>query len=132
MIETLSISTVGKFEFQDITGRVRSVLRDSGVSDGICVVYSPHTTGGITINEHADPSVVADIIKQLDKNIPLRAGYAHTEGNSAAHIKTSLVGCSESIIIQNGNLLLGTWQGIFFCEFDGPRSRKVHIKIISG
>ncbi|MBU1626037.1 secondary thiamine-phosphate synthase enzyme YjbQ [bacterium] len=132
MIETLTISTEGRFEFLDITDRIRAIVKKSGISEGICIVYSPHTTAGITINEHADPSVVSDIISLLDKNIPLRAGYAHLEGNSAAHIKTSLVGNSETIMIQNGNLLLGTWQGIFFCEFDGPRRRQVHVKIIKG
>jgi len=130
MLETIAISTGRRFEFQDITGEVMAVVKRSGVREGICIVYSPHTTAGISINEHADPSVVSDIISQLDKIVPLRAGYSHTEGNSAAHIKTSLVGNSETIIIHVGDLLLGTWQGIFFCEFDGPRTRKVHIKII--
>jgi len=114
----------------DITGEIRTALRESNVKDGICHVFVPHTTAAVTINENADPDVPRDIIKELDKIIPLRDNYSHMEGNSAAHIKASLFGPSETIFIENGNLALGTWQSVFFCEFDGPRKRKAFIKII--
>ena len=106
-------------------------MSESGIKSGICYVYVPHTTAGVLINEGADPSVVKDILTALNKLVPHKAGYMHMEGNSDAHIKTSLVGTSQSIIIEDGRLLLGTWQAIFFCEFDGPRSREVTIKIQS-
>ena len=101
------------------------------MKSGICHVFTPHTTAAITINENADPDVPKDIIMKLDKIIPLNDNYRHIEGNSAAHIKSSLVGASEMVIIENGNLVLGTWQSIFFCEFDGPRTRKVLVKLVS-
>ncbi len=102
------------------------------MSDGICYVYVPHTTAAVTINEHADPSVVSDIQMLLSKLVPYGAGYAHMEGNADAHIKASLTGSSVSCFVEKGNLMLGTWQGIFFCEYDGPRTRKVHLKILEG
>ena len=117
---------------KDITSLVRDAVRESGVRDGLCVVFTPHTTAAITINENADPDVVRDLNMELGKIIPWEDGYHHIEGNSAAHLKSSLVGASEHIIIEDGRLLLGTWQGIYFCEYDGPRSRKVIVKIIEG
>ena len=116
-----------------ITDGVRNAIRDSGVANGICTVFVPHTTAAVTINENADPTVPRDILHVIDRIIPFdETGYGHAEGNSAAHIKASLFGSSESIPIQDGRLVLGTWQGIYFCEFDGPRTRKVHIKILPG
>ena len=131
-METLSVKTHDRVEMLDITNKVRDVVASSGVKEGVCVVYVPHTTAGVTINESADPDVAVDIKDALNRVIPFSAGYHHAEGNSAAHIKSSMVGASEHIIVTKGGLNLGTWQGIFFCEFDGPRSRKVHVKVING
>jgi secondary thiamine-phosphate synthase enzyme len=131
MLQKLDIKTHSQVEFLDITLQVREVVRDSGVKSGICVVYVPHTTAGIMINEHADPDVVDDIATQLEKMVPQRGNYKHGEGNSAAHIKATLVGSSVMVIIQYGDLALGTWQGIFFAEIDGPRSRNALVKIIA-
>ncbi len=130
MIYKLNIKTHSREEFQDITDRVNDVVNQSGVENGICIVYVPHTTAGVTINEHADPDVVADIITRLDAAVPYQANYRHGEGNSAAHIKASLIGTSSALMVQSGELALGTWQGVFFCEFDGPRNREVMIKIM--
>ncbi|MBD3217996.1 MAG: YjbQ family protein [candidate division Zixibacteria bacterium] len=130
MMKTISVNTQSHTEFVDITDKVKSVVKDSGVKEGMAVVYVPHTTAGITINESADPSVRSDIINSLDKNIPWSDSYKHAEGNAAAHIKASLMGSSVNIMIDGGSLVLGTWQGVFFCEFDGSRSRKVIVKII--
>jgi secondary thiamine-phosphate synthase enzyme len=127
MAEILKIKTHSRSEMRDITHDVQSVVSDAGLREGTVVVYCPHTTAGVTINENADPSVVEDILETLDKLIPWRAGYKHSEGNAAAHIKASLVGSSVSVLVQGGRLVLGTWQSIFFCEFDGPRSRQVHV-----
>ena len=113
-----------------VTGEVREAVRQSGIHDGICMVYCPHTTAGITINENADPDVVHDLLLGLDKAFPDRAEFRHIEGNSAAHLKASCVGSSQTIFIQDGKLLLGTWQGVYFCEFDGPRTRKFYVKCI--
>ncbi len=129
MIHTLSIKTKRRSEFVDITAQVRSIVNKSNVSHGICWLYIPHTTAGITINEHADPSVVSDIQGQLSKLIPPEAGYGHMEGNADAHIKATLTGTSASCFIEQDKLVLGTWQGIFFCEYDGPRTRKILIKV---
>ncbi len=124
------ISTRSRNELVDITGKVGSVVSESGVSEGDVIVYCPHTTAGITINENADRSVVHDMLLTLEELIPRgRSGYRHTEGNSDSHCKSSLVGCSEQILVRDGNLALGTWQGIFFCEFDGPRSRRVLVQV---
>ncbi|MBM7581756.1 secondary thiamine-phosphate synthase enzyme [Caldicoprobacter guelmensis] len=122
-----SISTSKPEEFVDITHLVERAVRDSGIRNGVAVVFCPHTTAGITINENADPDVVHDIIKALDKAFPVRGDYRHVEGNSHAHIKASCMGSSCHIIISEGRLVLGTWQGVYFCEFDGPRRRKVYI-----
>lgn len=130
MTKNISIKTASRTEFVNITSSVQKVVSESGVKSGICYVYVPHTTAGILINEGADPSVVEDILTALNKLVPHKAGYLHMEGNSDAHIKTSLVGTSQSIIIEEGKLLLGTWQAIFFCEFDGPRIREVSVKIM--
>lgn len=127
---TLQVKSHKQFECINITSQIQNLIRDSGVKDGVATIYCPHTTAAITINEGADPSVVKDLLYELDKVIPLRDNYQHLEGNSAAHIKSSIIGCSESVIIENGSIILGTWQAIFFCEFDGPRNRKVFVKII--
>ncbi|MGQ9626990.1 MAG: secondary thiamine-phosphate synthase enzyme YjbQ [Anaerolineae bacterium] len=124
------VSTRSKTEFQDITAHVQKAITESGVRDGVCYVYVPHTTAGITINENADPSVRRDIMDMLDRLVPAQANYTHLEGNSPAHIKASLMGASATIPIENGRLALGTWQGIFLCEFDGPRRRKVLVQVI--
>jgi len=132
MLRRFSVKTTKRVEFVDITAQVKTILRESNVREGIVVVYVPHTTCGVTINEHADPSVVEDIISQLSKLVPISGGYRHLEGNSDAHIKASIVGSSVTVIVSNGNLLLGTWQGIFLCEFDGPRTREVVVKVVEG
>jgi secondary thiamine-phosphate synthase enzyme len=125
------ISSRRRCEMIDITDKVRFFVDKSGVKDGQILVFCPHTTAAITINENADPSVVDDILLTLEELIPQhRRGYRHNEGNSDAHVKSSLVGTSESLIIKDGRLLLGTWQGIYFCEFDGPRNRTVHIQLV--
>ena len=129
---TLSVKTDSHTQMKDITRLIQDEVRQSGVKDGFCVVFTPHTTAAITINENADPDVVRDLNMELGKIIPWEDGYHHIEGNSAAHLKSSLVGASEYVIIEDGRLLLGTWQGIYFCEYDGPRSRKVIVKIMEG
>ncbi len=131
MLTTLKVKSSQRSEMIDVTGQVQNVVSKSGIKDGICYLYVPHTTGAITINEGADPNVVVDILTTLDRLIPWRNNYRHMEGNAAAHIKTSLIGSSERIFIDNGTLVLGTWQRIFFCEFDGPRTRKLLVKIAS-
>jgi secondary thiamine-phosphate synthase enzyme len=125
----IRISTTSRTELLDITGKVQKAVADSGVRDGVCHVYVPHTTAGVTINENADPSVRQDILMELNKIIPFQDNYRHLEGNAAAHIKASMVGSSQTILVEAGQLLLGTWQGIFFCEFDGPRSRRVITRV---
>lgn len=127
-----SLKTTKEQEFINVTEIVRDYVRKSGVKDGVAYIFIPHTTAGITINENADPDVVRDMIVTLDKVFPKKGDYCHVEGNSHAHIKASLMGSSCNVIIENGQLKLGTWQGIYFCEFDGPRSRKFYIKIING
>jgi secondary thiamine-phosphate synthase enzyme len=116
-------------ELQEITDRVRDVVAASGIMSGICYIFVPHTTAGILVNEHADPSVVEDIAAQLDELVPQNKSYRHLEGNAPAHIKASLIGDSRTLFIEGGKLALGTWQGIFFCEFDGPRNRSVMVKL---
>ncbi len=129
-MNTISVNSGKGEELIDITGDVRNIVKSSGVRDGICIVYTPHTTAAITINENADRCVKSDLLRGLKHLDFEKVRFDHSEGNSPSHLKSSIFGCSETIIINNGSLLLGTWQGIFFCEFDGPRSRKVHIKII--
>jgi len=128
-LDVLEVTTSSRTEMVNITYQVQAVIEQSGITEGTAVVYTPHTTAAITINESADPDVVRDILYETEKIIPFSDNYHHLEGNSAAHIKSSLFGASETLIIENGRLQLGTWQGIFFCEFDGPRRRKVWIKI---
>ncbi len=127
MIKEFSVKTNQQVELVKITSQVQRVVEESGVREGVCHVYVPHTTAGVTINEGADPDVTRDMIMELNKIIPFEDNYRHGEGNSAAHIKTSLVGASATVFVQNGKLLLGTWQAIFFCEFDGPRTRRVQV-----
>lgn len=129
--KTINVRTHQYLQFIDITHEVRQYISESGVKDGIILVYTPHTTAGITINENADPAVTADIEAFLKKKIPHESYFKHMEGNSPSHIMSSYISASETLIIDLGHLVLGTWQGIYFCEFDGPRSRKVHLKIIS-
>ncbi len=130
MKQTLNISTGSRSEMKNITREVQRIIDSSGITDGFCMVFNPHTTAALTINEQADPDVVLDMLGHLDRQIPWHAGYAHAEGNSAAHIKASLFGGSLNVMVENGRLVLGTWQGIFFCEFDGPRQRKIYVKAV--
>jgi len=132
MIKDIHVKTRSRTEFVNITSDVQKIVKESGVKSGTCHVYVPHTTAGVTINEGADPSVVRDMQVFLNKLVPHSGDYMHMEGNSDAHIKTSFIGSSQAIIIDSGKLLLGTWQAVFFCEFDGARNRRVNIKIISG
>jgi len=122
------VNTRGRTELIDVTDRVRAAIKEEGIEDGLCLVYCPHTTAAITIQENADPSVVSDLLGELNKIVPFDDGYRHREGNSAAHIKSSTVGASEMLIVEGGRPVLGTWQGIYFCEFDGPRTRHVIVK----
>jgi len=130
-MKEISLQTHSRFEMIDITATVQRTVAEGKIESGICLIYTPHTTAAVTINENADPDVSRDILAALDKAIPLNANYRHMEGNSAAHVKSSLVGASELVIIEKGRIVLGTWQSIFFCEFDGPRTRKVIVKILS-
>jgi secondary thiamine-phosphate synthase enzyme len=126
---SLTIRTVAQCEMIDITGRITEEVRKSGIKDGICHLFIPHTTAAITINENADPDVPRDILTAMDQLIPLSDHYRHTEGNAAAHIKASLFGTSQTVFIKDGRLVLGTWQSLFFCEFDGPRTRTVLVML---
>ncbi|MGB9716619.1 MAG: secondary thiamine-phosphate synthase enzyme YjbQ [Thermodesulfovibrionales bacterium] len=130
MVRYINVKSKSRIEFIDVTEMVQSVLKESGIKDGICCLYVPHTTAGITINEGADPSVQRDILNTLSKLVPSDINYFHREGNADAHIKSTLVGNSINVIVDGGKLLLGTWQSIFFCEFDGPRHRRIAIKFI--
>lgn len=130
MIIELNLSTKNRNQMIDITQQINAELSKKGINNGFCIIYTPHTTSAITINENADPDVCADMLKGLTNISPDDSSYKHLEGNSDAHIKSSLVGTSETVIIDNSRLKLGTWQGIYFCEFDGPRNRHVWIKII--
>jgi secondary thiamine-phosphate synthase enzyme len=133
MFKTLGVRTRGRNEVLDISGEVAAVVRESGVKEGLCVVFVPHTTAGVTINENADPDVKRDMVAKLEAMVPEREDYyRHGEGNSDAHIKTALVGPSITMIVDGGELVLGTWQGIYFCEFDGPRQRECHVKVLKG
>ncbi|MDP6491050.1 MAG: secondary thiamine-phosphate synthase enzyme YjbQ [Kiritimatiellia bacterium] len=126
-MKTIAIRTAGRTHFVDITGQVAGAAQDLGVENGVITVFIPHTTAGITINENADPDVTADMELVLDRAVPRSGGYAHCEGNTAAHVKASMMGASVQVIVENGRLALGTWQAIYFCEFDGPRSRKAWV-----
>lgn len=128
--EEISVSTSSRNEFVDITDKVTSVVRESGVKDGYVLLYVPHTTAAVTINENYDPSVKRDILDKLSELVPPNAGYAHTEGNADSHIKSSIIGVTKFIPVMDGSIQLGRWQGIFFCEFDGPRSRRLLVGVI--
>lgn len=128
-MKQFTVRTNARSEMIDITGRIRTLLKESKMRSGICHVFVPHTTAAVTINENADPDVPRDILMELDKIVPLNDRYRHGEGNSAAHIKSSVVGASEMIFVDDGELVLGTWQSVFFCEFDGPRTRKVIVRM---
>lgn len=127
-----NIRTSKREEFINITSYIKGAIKESGVENGIVIIFVPHTTAGVTINENADPDVTIDMINGLNEIVPNLKNFKHIEGNSDAHIKASLIGSSVTVIIENGNLKLGTWQGIYFCEFDGPRLRKFYVKIING
>lgn len=130
MPSTINVKTHKRSEMKDITSDVQARVSKTQIQSGICMIYVPHTTAGITINEGADPDVCTDIISKLNEMVPPNAGYRHMEGNADSHIKASLMGSSVLVMVESGHLVLGTWQKIFFCEFDGPRSRRVHIKVI--
>jgi len=130
MIAQLEINTKSAAELVDVTAEVQRAVREQGMQSGVCHVFVPHTTAGLTLNENWDPDVRADILMELDKIVPWRDNYRHAEGNSAAHIKASLMGASQTILVEGGRLVLGTWQGIFLAEFDGPRRRRVLVKLV--
>ena len=130
-MKIIKVRTHKKVEFIEITRSVEEVVKESKIKEGICIIFCPHTTAGLLINENADPSVREDIISQLERLVPRDGRYSHLEGNADAHIKSSLLSSSLNLIIHEGELILGTWQGIYFCEFDGPRERKVYLKLIS-
>jgi secondary thiamine-phosphate synthase enzyme len=131
MLETIKIDTPSRSAMVDITELISRKIQESGIKSGLCLLHVPHTTAGIMVNEGADPAVMEDVLNTLDKLVPWRAGYTHSEGNSAAHIKAVLVGGRTSLIVDNGQLLLGTWERVFLCESDGPRTRKICVKIMS-
>ena len=131
MIHQFEVSTNFRTEMIDITRKVEEIIKDSGINDGIAVIHIPHTTAAVTINENADPDVQHDMTKFMDELVPDKSWFRHGEGNSDSHIKSSLFGCSQTIIIENGKMVLGTWQGIYFCEFDGPRTRRILVKVLS-
>lgn len=131
MIRHINVKSRARAEFIDITEKIQEVIKEENVREGVCYIYVPHTTAGITINEGADPSVQRDIISTLNRLIPFEGDYHHREGNADAHIKSTLVGVSQVVFIESGRLSLGTWQAIYFCEFDGPRHRRVHLKILA-
>jgi secondary thiamine-phosphate synthase enzyme len=128
--QEFTVNTRSRCQMMDITSQVRSIVGESGIKDGDAIVFCPHTTAGVTINENADRSVQHDILLAMEKVVPEhQSGFQHIEGNSDAHVKSSLIGCSEQVLVTGGSLHLGTWQGIFFCEFDGPRNRRVYVQI---
>jgi secondary thiamine-phosphate synthase enzyme len=131
MKSTFDLNTDSRSQLIDITDTVSRYVREARIASGVCVIYTPHTTAAITINENADPSVKSDIVRKLQEVFPKDDNYSHLEGNSDAHIKSSLVGCSETVIIADGSLQLGTWQGIMFCEFDGPRRRRFSVQLLA-
>ena len=127
---TFTIDSHQRVELIDITAKVRAAIGSSGIAEGLAVVFTPHTTAAVTINENADPDVARDLVTALNQLVPFDNQYRHAEGNSAAHVKSSLVGISETLIVQGGTPLLGTWQGVYFCEFDGPRRRQVQVRVV--
>lgn len=129
-MDTFTLDSRQPTELIDITAKVGEAIRASGIVNGLAVVYTPHTTAAITINENADPDVARDLVMALDKLVPFDRAFRHAEGNSAAHLKSTLVGASETLIVADGAPVLGTWQGVYFCEFDGPRRRQVHIRVV--
>ncbi len=129
-MEKINIKTIKRIDLVDITGEIQNIVSKTKVENGVCFIFCPHTTAGLTLNENADPSVRRDIIEALNKLVPVNAGYAHSEGNADSHIKSSLFGSSLNIFVEDGKLVFGTWQGIYFCESDGPRAREVWVKII--
>ncbi len=131
-LHKFAVKTGRRTEMLDLTARLQALVAQSRVSEGLCCVYVPHTTAGIMINENADPTVCRDIETTLESLVPWQGNYLHSEGNSAAHLKSALLGCSQSLIIEQGRLALGTWQGIYLAEFDGPRQRQIWVKIIAG
>ena len=131
MLYTYDIKTSKKNCMHDITDYVLQAIKESGIQNGLCLIYCPHTTAAITINENADPAVVHDILLGLDRSFPDNHSFLHAEGNSSAHLKSSSIGCSQTLIIDNGKAILGTWQGVYLCEFDGPRLRTFHVKILA-
>ncbi len=130
MVRYINVKSKQRTEFIDITDKIQEVIKEAGIASGICFIYVPHTTAGVTINEGADPSVQRDIQNTLSRMVPHEMNYSHREGNADAHIKSSLIGASESVIIDESRLVLGTWQAVYFCEFDGPRHRRVALKFI--
>jgi secondary thiamine-phosphate synthase enzyme len=130
MFKVIDIRSTKRIEFIDVTDRIDSIVHDSKIKDGLCVILIPHTTAGITINENADPDVPFDIINKINKLIPENENFQHLEGNSDAHIKSSIFGATLNLMIDVGRIILGTWQNVYFCEFDGPRNRKIYVKII--
>ncbi len=131
MIRHIEVKSHARTEFIDITAKVGELVRDANVGNGVCHLFVLHTTAGITVNEGDDPAVQSDISRHLSKLVPQDPGFSHSEGNSDAHVKSTLVGTSQTLLIENGKLHLGTWQGVFFCEFDGPRTRRVAVKIVA-
>lgn len=129
MIKEIKVVSSANSQMIEITSKVQEAVRESGINTGLCYVFVPHTTAGITINENADPDVVTDLLKETAKIVPWEDGYRHIEGNSAAHLKASMMGFTQTVFVENTRLMLGTWQGIYFCEFDGPRTRKVLVKV---
>jgi secondary thiamine-phosphate synthase enzyme len=129
-MDTLRVKTARRTQLVDVTGLIERAVKASGVSSGVCYVYVPHTTAGVTINEHADPDVAADLEGVVDRLVPQDGPYRHSEGNSDSHAKATMAGSSQIIFVQNGKLALGTWQGVFLCEFDGPRERRMYVKVV--
>lgn len=130
-MKTLKLQTTSRVEMIDVTEQVRRVVRDSGVMSGLCFVFCPHTTGGVTLNENTDPDVRTDFDRALAAAVPRQGPYVHSEGNSDAHVKASLIGSSVTMLVENGKLVLGQWQAVYFCEFDGPRSRTLIVKVLA-
>ncbi len=129
-MKEIAVRTTSHAQFVNIDAEIQSAIAATGIRDGICFVFVPHTTAGVTINENADPDVTADMIQAFERAVPWKASYAHAEGNAAAHVKASMMGFSQAVPVRGGRLAFGTWQSLYFCEFDGPRSRKVWVQVI--